>query len=125
MPGSAIANIEAFFERIIKNASILGCRGCFIVNTMVELAPHDPQVATEVEQLCQQVERTFTSVIDKNLADISLKKGRQGEVETRRTNENLRFLTPRIVWIKHLPISRSLIRRVVLPSILKQNSGYL
>ncbi len=73
-PGSAIANIEAFFERIAQNAGILGCRGCLVVNTMVELAPHDPQVAAEVERLCQQVERAFEATLKQAIAEGDLPK---------------------------------------------------
>ena len=35
------------------------CRGCLATNTVVELAPHDPEVAEAVKALLRRVEKAF------------------------------------------------------------------
>ena len=67
-PGSAIANIEDFFEQKIVMSNTDCCRGCFVVNTMVEMAPHDEKVAAEVERLCQQGEKAFEAALNRAIA---------------------------------------------------------
>ncbi|AFY40103.1 regulatory protein TetR [[Leptolyngbya] sp. PCC 7376] len=68
-PGSVIANIETFFDQKIATANTDCCRGCFLVNAMVELSPHDQKVAAEVERLCQQGERAFEAALNKAIAE--------------------------------------------------------
>ncbi|MGB2926796.1 MAG: TetR/AcrR family transcriptional regulator [Limnothrix sp.] len=66
--GSPLENIQNFFYRTAENAQTTSCRGCFVVNSMVELAPHDPQVAAEVERLSQQVEKAFEQTLNQAIA---------------------------------------------------------
>ncbi len=63
--GSALTNVKAvvrFFERL---ASDERCRGCLVANTLVEVAPHDPEIAVLLgdtldllqRALCESLER--------------------------------------------------------------------
>lgn len=62
-PGSVISNIENFFYHKAESGNLESCRGCFVVNTMVELSPHDPKVADAIEQLSIQVEQSFEKAL--------------------------------------------------------------
>ncbi|WP_024544807.1 TetR/AcrR family transcriptional regulator [Picosynechococcus sp. NKBG15041c] len=66
---SPLDNVRNLFYQTAENAKILGCRGCFVVNAMIELAPHDPQVAALVEQIAQKVERIFAQTLDQAIAN--------------------------------------------------------
>lgn len=67
-PGSPRSNLEDIFYQTAENAKILGYRGCFITNTMIELAPHDPQIAAEVERLAQAAEKLIEQTLDQAIA---------------------------------------------------------
>lgn len=66
--GSPLENIQNFFYRTAENGQTLGCRGCLVVNTMIELSPHDPKVAAEVERLSRQVEKAFEYALKQAIA---------------------------------------------------------
>ncbi|MBV5261194.1 TetR/AcrR family transcriptional regulator [Synechococcus moorigangaii CMS01] len=65
---SSLDNIRNLFYQTAENAKILGCRGCFVVNAMTELAPHDPQVAALVEEIARNVEQIFIQTLDQAIA---------------------------------------------------------
>ena len=52
------------------------CRGCLIVNTVVELAPHDDESARVVNAILQKIEKAFYDCLNKALemGEISEKK---------------------------------------------------
>ncbi len=63
-PGSPKAAIAAFLLGVAaQSRTKKGKRGCFCVNANIELAPHDPQVATLLRQHSELVERLFAAAL--------------------------------------------------------------
>ena len=61
---SAKMMIRQIFERIIEAAMNDENRsGCFLINTAVELAPHDEQIAACVKEATQQMEDRFHKLL--------------------------------------------------------------
>lgn len=55
-----LAAIRQFFTRLVDFfASAHGWRGCLITNTVVELAPHDPQAAAKVQAYVVRLEEAL------------------------------------------------------------------
>ena len=57
--GAPLENIRKFFQEMIERPSDKQCIGCLIVNTVVELAPHDEQAAEVVNTILKNIERAF------------------------------------------------------------------
>ena len=56
--------VRALVERFAREAAgDGGRRGCFVVNTAVELAPHDPLVARRVQASWDHLETALTSAL--------------------------------------------------------------
>jgi TetR/AcrR family transcriptional regulator, transcriptional repressor for nem operon len=63
-PGPALPAVRALVERYAREAAgEEGRRGCFLVNTAVELAPHDPLVARRVQANWDFLETALTSAL--------------------------------------------------------------
>lgn len=63
-PGPVLAAVRALVERYAREAAgERGNRGCFIVNTAVELAPHDPLAARRVQANWDFLETALTSAL--------------------------------------------------------------
>ncbi|WP_232666830.1 TetR/AcrR family transcriptional regulator [Pseudonocardia sp. TRM90224] len=72
-PGPALPAVRALVERFAAEAAgTSGSRGCFITNTAVELAPHDPDAARRVQASWQLLETALTSAL--------IRAGAQGEL---------------------------------------------
>lgn len=63
--GSPVKNIRLFFETIVNTPSDRKTRGCLISNTVVELAPHDEQVAETVRQILEKIQTAFLNCLNK------------------------------------------------------------
>lgn len=62
--------VTAVFRSMIENTcGQAGRRGCFLVNSALELAPKDPEVARIVRSGFRDVERFFTALIERGKAD--------------------------------------------------------
>lgn len=57
--GSPLGNIKKFFEVIVNTPPDRRSRGCLISNTVVELAPHDEEVAKVVKGIMKKIESAF------------------------------------------------------------------
>lgn len=83
-------NVEATIKHIFKVASAEAvedqlAKGCFMVNTIIELAPHDKDVAAIVKQYIQDIENALCRAIEKGQD--------QGVFSKRQTAQSLaRFL---------------------------------
>lgn len=65
-PSDSIMNV---FESAIAALVVEGSRdGCFIINTAVELAAHDDEVAEVVAEMFRQIEQTFRALIEQGQA---------------------------------------------------------
>jgi TetR/AcrR family transcriptional repressor of nem operon len=61
-PGATLPAVRALVERYAQEAAgTAASRGCFVVNTAVELAPHDPLAARRVQASWDQLETALTS----------------------------------------------------------------
>lgn len=76
-PGPALPAVRALVERYAREAAgDGGRRGCFVVNTAVELAPHDPLAARRVQANWDFVETALTSALMRAQAQGELAEGR-------------------------------------------------
>lgn len=64
-PGSPLENIKLFFETIVNTPSDKKTRGCLISNTVVELAPHDEEIADTVRIILERIQNAFLHCLDK------------------------------------------------------------
>lgn len=76
-PGPVLPAVRALVERYAREAAgDGGRRGCFMVNTAVELAPHDPLAARRVQANWDLVETALTSALMRAQAQGELAEGR-------------------------------------------------
>ena len=60
----AAASLRAWFESVVGHATAEGGgKGCLCVNTTVELAPHDPEIAASMRAYGAQVEAMFEACV--------------------------------------------------------------
>jgi TetR/AcrR family transcriptional repressor of nem operon len=64
-PGSSLSEIEAYFEFQIAKAESGGLPGpgCLFVNTMTEVAPHDPDIEVLTSAHCDRLQRGFAAAL--------------------------------------------------------------
>lgn len=74
--GSPTENIKRFFKETISRPMDKQCKGCLIVNTVVELAPHDEESARVVHTILQKIEKAFYNCLKKavEIGEISREK---------------------------------------------------
>ncbi|MEU4474957.1 helix-turn-helix domain-containing protein [Micromonospora sp. NPDC023888] len=76
-PGPALPAVRALVERYAREAGDdSGRRGCFIVNTAVEVAPHDRQAARRVAASWDFLETAMTSALIRAQAQGELAPGK-------------------------------------------------
>lgn len=76
-PGPALPAVRALVERYAYEAGDdSGGRGCFIVNTAVEVAPHDRQAARRVAASWDHLETALTSALIRAQAQGELAPGK-------------------------------------------------
>lgn len=76
-PGPALPAVRALVERYASEAGDdSGRRGCFIVNTAVEVAPHDRQAARRVAASWDYLEAAMTSALIRAQAQGELAPGK-------------------------------------------------
>lgn len=76
-PGPALPAVRALARSYADEAAgDVGQVGCFVVNTAVELAPHDPAAARAVQQAWDRLETAITSALVRAAAQGELPAGR-------------------------------------------------
>ncbi len=63
--GSPIENLHNFFNDIVSLPQDKKCRGCLIVNSVVELSPHDEETAEIVNSIMKKIEGSFYNCLKK------------------------------------------------------------
>lgn len=72
-PGSPSENIKKFFYEMVNRPAGKKSMGCLIVNTVVELAPHDKEAAEVVNGVLKSIENAFFKCLKKaqDLGEVS------------------------------------------------------
>ena len=91
---SAIVRIEIFFNRLVSDSIIDEQRkGCFLVNTLLEIPVHDQEINSRIQSMFRWVENEFRSVLKEHLAS--------GELDIKQSPEALaRFLVAGIYGLR-------------------------
>jgi TetR/AcrR family transcriptional repressor of nem operon len=63
-PGSGVNNIRQALEAVVSLMTSGDCCGCLVTNSIVELAPHDEEVAEVVRSALNRVEKAFKDAVD-------------------------------------------------------------
>ena len=67
--------LEKIFSGVIEMSTGAGVRrGCFSVNTSIELAPHDSDVRIRLRKNTRQKEKTIAAILSRGSADGSLRR---------------------------------------------------
>ena len=64
-PGSGVANIRKALEAVVAFTTSGDCCGCLVTNSIVELAPHDDEVAKVVRSALNRVEKAFQDAVNR------------------------------------------------------------
>ena len=73
--------LERIFAGAVEMSTGSGVRrGCFSVNTSVELAPHDADVRSRLRRNTRLKEKTIAAILSKGIADGSLRKDLDPEI---------------------------------------------
>jgi TetR/AcrR family transcriptional repressor of nem operon len=64
-PGPVLECIRRTLRRMGQGERGGSCRGCLATNAIVELAPHDPEVAEASRRLLRRMERAYRSALDR------------------------------------------------------------
>jgi TetR/AcrR family transcriptional repressor of nem operon len=76
-PGPALPAVRALIEQFAREAADdVTRRGCLVVNTAVELAPHDQGLARRVESNWDFIETTLTSALTRARAQGEIPPGK-------------------------------------------------
>jgi TetR/AcrR family transcriptional repressor of nem operon len=81
--GSQLENVKAalrFFERL---ASDRRCRGCLVANALVEVAPHDGEIATLLEETLHLLEAEVRKALERARSRGELGEGKSPRVLAR------------------------------------------
>jgi TetR/AcrR family transcriptional repressor of nem operon len=64
-PGSGVSNIRKTLEAAVSFMTSGDCCGCLVTNSIVELAPHDEEVAEVVRSALNRMEKAFKEAVDR------------------------------------------------------------
>ena len=90
---SPLAGIQATLNCVAESASDGKCRGCFLTNTLVELAPHDDQIAGAVGAILLGIERGFRDAVKRAMLAGELPAGADERSLSRFLTSTLQGLT--------------------------------
>ena len=57
--GSPLRNLKRFFNEFVERPMDKKCIGCLVVNSVVELAPHDKEAEKVVKTILNEIEAAF------------------------------------------------------------------
>ncbi len=64
-PGSSLSNIRKALAAVVSVVSGEDCCGCLVTNSIVELAPHDDEIAKVVRSAVNRIEKAFKATLDR------------------------------------------------------------
>lgn len=89
-PGSPVTNLRAFFEQLIETPEEAKTRGCLLSNSIVEVAPHDREIAEILNKLFLKEQEAFKQCLSKAVE--------QGEIDK---NTDIDSLSSYLVTCTH------------------------
>ncbi len=72
--GSPLGNVRRTLMAMAEMCGDKPCRGCLLTNTLVELAPHDPEVAAAAKRVLSRVESAFRKTLERAVEQGELPK---------------------------------------------------
>ena len=63
-PDGGLGAIEEYFEGMARRMTTKPYRSCLLINSAIELAPHDPEVATIVNRFVKQLRKGFAKALE-------------------------------------------------------------
>jgi len=68
-PDGGLTAIEGYFENLARHMTTKPNRSCLLINSAVELAPHDPEVAAVVNRFVKDLRKAFAKALEIAVAD--------------------------------------------------------
>ncbi len=72
--GSPLQNVRKTLAAIANSVTDSKCRGCLLTNTLVEVAPHDPEVAAATKSVLSRIEAAFRRALQQAVKEGELPK---------------------------------------------------
>lgn len=74
--GSPMDNLKQFFNEFVERPIDKKCIGCLVVNSVVELAPHDKEAEKVIKSILTKIENAFFDCLERavDLGEISSSK---------------------------------------------------
>jgi TetR/AcrR family transcriptional repressor of nem operon len=63
-PEGGLAAIEDYFDGMARRMTTKPYRSCLLINSAIELAPHDPEVATIVNRFVKKLRKGFAKALE-------------------------------------------------------------
>lgn len=108
-PGSPVGNIRKALEQVVDFLAGGECRGCLVTNSIVELAPHDEEVAKLVQLMIGRTEKAFKTALDRAVENGEILAGTDTKAVARFLNNTVHGL----VVMGKASASRAVLKDVV------------
>ena len=63
-PDGGLSAIEEYFDGMARRMTMKPYRSCLLINSAIELAPHDPKVATIVNRFVKKLRKGFAAALE-------------------------------------------------------------
>ena len=114
-PGSGVTNIRNALETIVSFISSGECRGCLVTNSIVELAPHDDEVAEVVRSAVLRMEKVFKTTLDRAVASGEI----SADTDTRAVARFLNSTVHGLVVLGKASVNKAVLKDVVKVALSK------
>lgn len=107
--GSPVGNIRKTLERVVESLVDEDCKGCFVTNSIIELAPHDEEVRKLAQLMIKRTEKEFKAAIDRAVTACEL----SSDTDARATARFLSSIIHGLVVMGKASASRSVLQDTV------------